>query len=214
MIHTFEEILTRTPANPSETASEAAMPQARMGSPPPGHGPGPPSPQHPISCAGGSRPPTPGHGPSTTHRPRHHPTTSTPDRERAKERPTARGRGEAPGDRQAPTETGHRGQQNTGARNHRRTTNTGEKMWGSMALWERAQGRAQGHKPRRRGTPHGRDRHRPTPPTKSTPCDPKMTRPHQGTGLTTMEAHARPDALPQPGPDTARCTQGSESTAT
>ena len=27
MIHTFEEILTRTPANPNETAPEAVMPQ-------------------------------------------------------------------------------------------------------------------------------------------------------------------------------------------
>ena len=27
MIHTFEEILTRTAANPNETAPEAAMPQ-------------------------------------------------------------------------------------------------------------------------------------------------------------------------------------------
>ena len=28
MVHTFEEIRTRTPANPNEAAPEAAMPQA------------------------------------------------------------------------------------------------------------------------------------------------------------------------------------------
>ena len=31
MVHTFEEIRTRTPANPDEAAPEAAMPQAAWG---------------------------------------------------------------------------------------------------------------------------------------------------------------------------------------
>ena len=46
------------------------------------------------------------------------------------------------------------------------------------------------------------------PRTQLTPHNPQGTRPHQGTKQTTPEVHARRDALPQPGPDTARTTPG------
>ena len=79
MVHTFEEIRTRTPANPNEAAPEAIMPQAAWeallwdGV----HGLCPPyTPQKPS--ANGSRPPTSRPEPSA---PPPHGTPTTPGRE-------------------------------------------------------------------------------------------------------------------------------------
>ena len=83
MVHTFEEVRTRTPADPNEAAPEAIMPQAawealagtrsRASAPPTPHEP----------SANGSRPPDPRPGPAA---PPPHPTTTTPGREGAQER--------------------------------------------------------------------------------------------------------------------------------
>ena len=127
MVHTVEEIRTRTPANPNEAATEATMPQAAwedllrdtiQGLRPPY------IPQtlcwwlqttHPQAWAiGAPQDPPP------------HRTTTTPGRKRARVRggqrtgrdTPARGQGRAQGDRQAPTGTGHRERHNTGAGNH------------------------------------------------------------------------------------------------
>ena len=109
MVHTYEDIGTRTPANPNEAAPEAGMPHAARGALLLDAVQGLPSPYTPKPSAVGSRAPTPRHGPSTPHGLRYHPSTATPGREWAKGRPAARGQGEAQGSRQAPTGTGHRG---------------------------------------------------------------------------------------------------------
>ena len=46
MVHTLEEIRTRTPADPNEAATEAAMPQAAWEALPRGRGPRPSPPPH------------------------------------------------------------------------------------------------------------------------------------------------------------------------
>ena len=47
MVHTFQEIRTRTPANPKQAAPGGCHAAGGMGSPLPGRGPGPPPPQTP-----------------------------------------------------------------------------------------------------------------------------------------------------------------------
>ena len=161
MMHTFEEICTRTPANPNEAAPEAATPQAAseallwdaVQAPRP-----PYTPEtlrrwlqttYPQAWATGAPQPPPPHA-----------TTTTPGRERAKGGPAARGRGEAQGSRQAPTGTGHLGRHNTGARNHQKGQE--KEGPGAVAQSERAQRRAPG-RTHRKGTPQRKDHHRPTP---------------------------------------------------
>ena len=126
-MHIFEEIRTRTPANPNKAASEAIMPQpaweallrdAVQGLCPPYT---PPTRRrwlqatHPQAVAIRAPPPP-------------HSTTTTPGSERARarggqgtERDTpARGHGRAQSERQAPIGTGHRKRHNVGAGNHPR----------------------------------------------------------------------------------------------
>ena len=126
IVHSFEEIRTRTPADPNEAALEAIMPQAAWEALPRDavQGLRPPytsrtlrqwlQATHPQAWATGAPPP--------------HPTTTTPERERAWARGgqgaqgenPARGPGSAHGDRQASLGTGHRERHNVGAGNHPR----------------------------------------------------------------------------------------------
>ena len=127
MVHNFEEVRTRTPADPNEAAPEAIMPQAAweallrdavQGLRPPYPPPSPPpmAPGHPPPGLGHQRPPP-------------HPTTTTPERGRARarggqgtERDTQASRhGRTPSEGQAPIGTGHRRRHNVGAGNHPRT---------------------------------------------------------------------------------------------
>ena len=123
MVHTFEEIRTRTPADPNEAAPEAIMPQAAWEAPLRDAVQGLRSPYgprtlcqwlqatHPRAWAIGAPPP--------------HPTTTTPGREKAQARggqgakrdTPARGHRSAQGARQAPIGTGHRERHNVGAGN-------------------------------------------------------------------------------------------------
>ena len=125
MVHTFEEIRTRTPANPNVAAPEAIMPQAAWEAllRDAVHGRRPPYTPRNLRQWPQATHPRP--GPSA---PPPHLTTTTPGRERARprrgqgtERDTpARGHGKAQSDRQAPIGTGHRERHNLGAGNHPR----------------------------------------------------------------------------------------------
>ena len=91
MVHTFEEMRTRTPTDPNEAALEAIMPQAAWEALfcDAVQAPRPPTPPKPS--ANGFRPPTPRPGPSA---PPPHPATTTPGRGRTRARGgqgTARG---------------------------------------------------------------------------------------------------------------------------
>ena len=127
MVHTFEEVRTRTPAKPYEATPEAIMPQ--------------PAWKALLRDADqGLRPPysrkalsqwlqaTQPHA-WAIGAPPLHPTTTTPDRERSQagggqgaERDTqARGHGRAPSEGQEPIGTARRKRHNVGAGNHQRT---------------------------------------------------------------------------------------------
>ena len=123
MLHTLEEVRTRTPADPNKAAPEAIMPQAAWEALLRDEVQGRRSPYtlrtlrqwlqttHPQAWASGPPPPT-----------------TTPGRERARARggqgaegdTPARGHGSAQGDRQAPIGTGHQERHNVGAGNHPR----------------------------------------------------------------------------------------------
>ena len=109
MVHTFEDILIRTPVKPEETASEGAMPQTAWEPPLRDVVRASATRTPPEPSASGTRLPTPGHGPSAPQRPRQQPTNSTPEREIIKGGPAAGGRGEVQGNRQAPIGTGQQG---------------------------------------------------------------------------------------------------------
>ena len=171
-----------------------------MGNTPPGRGSGPPHPPHPRKKL-------------APHRPHHHPTSRARERERAKGRHQAGGRGKDHGDARAPTETGHRGQHITGTRNHRRDTNTGRGEGQEQQHWGkgRPRGRAPGHTPteRRCATPEGltlpkphalSNHHETRRDTATQGCRPKRQ--------TTPETHTHQDAPPQPRPNNARTTPG------
>ena len=155
----------------------------------PGRGPGPPAPPTPPKpSAGGSRPPTPGMGHWRPTAPPPRRNTTTPGRESAKGGPTARGRGEAQGSRQAPTGTGHRGRHSTRAGNHQRA----RKRQG-QGPWHRGRGRNCGHQ----GAHTGRARHNGKTSTAPPPADtPRL-----------LEAHARQNAPPHHKSGTARTAQ-------
>ena len=146
-MHTFEEIRTRTPANPNEATLQAAMQQAAWEA-------------LLRDAVQGLRPP---HTPKAlrwwlqTTQPQAwaigdpqdppHPTTTTPERKRTQARggqgtgrnTPARGRGGAQVNRQAPKGTGHRGRHDTGARNHQRA-----RKGKNQGPWRRERGRNSG----------------------------------------------------------------------
>ena len=185
MVHTFKEIRTRTPANPSKAAPEAAMRQAAWKA----------LLRHAVQ---GLRPP---HTPTTLRRwlqtpepqawaigaPQApaHPSTTTPGKERARAREgqgkgkdnPARGQGEVQGSREPPTGTGHQGRHNAGGRNQQRA-----RKGKDQGPWHRGRGRNDGDQ----GADTARAQHRPTPSrSRRTPA--KMRR--RTTNLTPHEPH-------------------------
>ena len=107
MIHTFEQICTRTLANPNETAPEAAMPQAAWETPfrDAVQGLRPPYTPETLSWwLQTTHPRAPANGAPQASPPLHN---HHGGKRKGKEWLAAMGRGEGQGSRQAPTGTGH-----------------------------------------------------------------------------------------------------------
>ena len=188
MVHTFEEVCTRTPADPNEAAPGGHHAAGGMGGPPPGSGPGPVPPLHPPNPPPMAPSPQP---PGLCQR-RPHPTPPPPHREGKGhgqgegkgQRGTLwqRGQGSAQGDRQAPIGTGHRERHNVGAGTNPRARKGRE---------QGPRGRKRGPGPtRKKGIPRRRDQ-RP-PPQADTARPPGTHAPNtrrQSANQTTYGSH-------------------------
>ena len=151
MVHTFEKVRTRTPADPNEAPPGGHHAASGTRDPPPRRGPGPPPPPTPPKpSTNGSRPPTPGPGPSA---PPPHPTPTASGRGRARARGgqgAARDTQARGAEGQSPIETGHSKRHNVGAGNDPRTRKGQERG---------TRHRGRGHHGRRRDPHQGRAYH-------------------------------------------------------
>ena len=194
MVHTFEDIGTRTPANPNKAAPEVAMPQAAwkallrdavQGLRPPQHY------QNPLSVAADHPPPGMGHL-SPTGPPPHHHHHAEKGKGKGKGRASERERTPWQGGDKRPKVAGRppQGQGTGGDTTRAQETIHSPGKGTDQGPWHRGRGRNDGPQ----GAHTGRARHNGSTSIAPPPADTARL----------PEAHTRQDAPPRYGPDAAR----------